>query len=130
LPRRAHHAAFDLVSFLSGHGQRSSSSEPRNPVQVLEASSPLPVSAMAATFKGQSLPWHPSSSATCATRLLSPAVVCFRAGAKLLPASRHTSSHRVRSFHLWSGGQNVLASTAGLTRRCSGPPSAAAELQR
>jgi hypothetical protein len=47
-----------------------------------------------------------------------------------LPSSRRTRSHHVPSSRLRSSVGRCPASTAGLTRRSSGLPSAAAELQR
>jgi hypothetical protein len=104
--------------------------ESRPPVQVLEASHPPPVSAMAANDESQSLPWDRSSSSSSfrPSLVASPCPVLLIAG--LVPPRRHTSSRRVGSSHLRSSVGRYLASTAGLTRRCSGLPSAAAELQR
>jgi hypothetical protein len=104
--------------------------ERRLPVQVLEASSSLSVSAMAAAAEGQSLPWTRSSSASLSQPSLVARPYLARATAWPLRSSRHTSIRRVRSSLLWSCGLKVPSSTAGLTRRCSGLPSAAAELQR
>jgi hypothetical protein len=104
--------------------------EGRVPVKVLEASSSLPISAMAATVEGQSLPWDRSSSAAYFQPSLVAGPSPLRAAAKLLLSSRHTSSLRVRPSLFGHAVNRCLASTDGLTRRCSGLPSAAAELQR
>jgi hypothetical protein len=103
--------------------------ESRLRVQVLEAANPHSISAMAASEESQSLPWDRSSSPSSFRPSLVACPCSLRAGAKLFP-SRHTSSHRVGSSHLGRAVRRCLASTAGLTRRCSGLPSAAAELQR
>jgi hypothetical protein len=87
------------------------SQEGRLPVQVLKASGLPSVSAMAVIFEGQSLPWDRSSEATS----FRPSLV---------------ACHRVRSSHLRSVARSAPRLHAGLTSRCSGLPSAAAELQR
>jgi hypothetical protein len=60
---------------------------------------------------------------------LSLGFVQFRPAASVVP-SRHMSCRRVGSSHLRSGGPSLPRLHPGLTRRCSGLPSAAAELQR
>jgi hypothetical protein len=61
---------------------------------------------------------------------LSLGFVQLRPAASVVPSSRHMSSRHVGSSHLWPSGPSLSRLRAGLTRRCSGLPSAAAELQR
>jgi hypothetical protein len=94
-----------------------------------KAPSPRSISAVAAMKKDQSLPWQrPPSSSSFHSSL----VVGFRPvrpAATVVP-SRHMSCRRVGPSHLRSGGPSLPRLHAGLTSRCSGLPSAAAELQR
>jgi hypothetical protein len=61
---------------------------------------------------------------------LSLGFVQFCPAASVVPSSRHMSCRRAGSSHLRSGGPSLSRLHPGLTSRCSGLPSAAAELQR
>jgi hypothetical protein len=122
LHRRARHAAFLFSSFRYA-GKSPSGASARS----VKFTSRL---CRGSHRRCPSLPWESSSSAASC---LPPLITCpspAQLAARVVHPSRHTSSHRVRSSRLWSCALKVPAFTAGLTRRCSGPPSAAAELQR
>jgi hypothetical protein len=125
LHRRARHAAFGF----SSSPCRSSSSGAKKVIFLRKCLKPQ--------IHIPSLPWLPAKKFNLCRGIgrlrqaLSGRLSCpVRLIAGLVPPRRHTSSRRVGSSHLRSSVGRYLAFTAGLTRRCSGLPSAAAELQR